>query len=223
MEPFSYSNSNHNAPAPGPAARAPVPAPAAAPAAGAPDPADPAAGEQPKDLTLSFPNSQPEPQDEGALGDGVPEAVREYRELRRQEAPFYDATKDYQHIGLEAAAEAAGLVGDERDAVLAEQRRVFADLNFSEGEAREVVSLISQYAGGADEETQGRWANESWSALVRQYGAKEANERLALAQRLVQRDHRVKQVLEITKTGSHPKVVAKLVALAWSERAKGRL
>jgi hypothetical protein len=78
-------------------------------------------------------------------------------------------------------------------------------------------------ASPPDAETEGKWANESWSALVRQHGQKEANALLADAQKLVARDPRVKALLEITRLGSPSKIVAKLVALARSEKGRGRL
>lgn len=218
MEPFSYSNSDHVHDAPEAPAPGTLPNAASALGGGVPDPAK-AAQPAPQQKPATE-QQKPGPQ----LGDGVPEAVRELREQRRQETPFHDETKDYQHIGLEESADAAGLAGEERDAVLAEQRRMLADFQFDHREAREVVRMVDTYAvTPPDAETEGRWANEAWTALVRQHGAKEANVMLLDAQKLVARDPRVKAILEATRLGNHPVLVAKLVSLARSERGRGRL
>lgn len=185
----------------------------------APDENKPAA-DQP--ATFSYSESQPNEKSEPKLGDGVPEAVRELREQRKAEFPFYDDTKNYgRDVGLEDSFAAAGITDEQH---VAESKRMLADFSLNSTEAKEVVSMMDHYgANPPDEETQGKWAQESWGALVRQYGAKDANAMLADAQKLVARDPRVKALLEVTRLGNHPKLVAKLVALARTEKGRGRL
>jgi hypothetical protein len=217
---FSFDKSNHAHEERAPAASAGV-APSSSllgqkPAAGAP--AKPDEQKPDADKTAADKTEQQK------QTDGVSEELRAYREQRRQETPFYDPTKDFRDSGLEESANAAGLVGKERDATINEQKRILSDFQFTTGEAKEVVSLVDRYAvAPPDEATAAAWASESWDALVRQHGQREANAMLADAQKLVARDPRVKLILEKTGLGNHPKLVQKLVSLARSEKGRGRL
>lgn len=111
----------------------------------------------------------------------------------------------------------------EREAELAEQRRMLADWQLRDEEARSVVQEIDKYSvSPPDEETAVAWAQESWNALVRQYGV-EAEARLIDAKKLIARDPRVQALLNATKLGNNVRYVKKAVELARSEKAKGRL
>jgi hypothetical protein len=235
MREFSYDQSpelkrdDHVAPAAGPQKGGP-PDQARATAGDVSDQGQQQQGQQAADQKKPLEYAAQEKQqaaekpDQAALGDGVSEELRAYREARRQETPFYDPVKDFTDSGLEESADAAGITGEERDETIAEQKRMLADFNMSTGEAKEVVGLVDRYAAAPpDAETSAKWGTDSWNMLVRQHGEKEAHALLNDALKLAQRDPRTWEILNFTKLRAHPKIIAKLVSEARSERGKGRL
>jgi hypothetical protein len=196
---FSYPNSQHVDSAP--PAEAAAPAPAAPPA----PPSEPA--------PLSFPSMQ-EPGERPAV-----EIPAEIRELRESDRPFYSPQKTYAQAIPDHPDDTPEL-----QAVRVEGREIMSDLGMSDGEARDVVSIMStELANGIPtDETIESWGREATQETFRRYG-KAAEARLEDARLLVRRDPRVRRLLDQTGLGSHPKVVAMMIERARSERSRGRL
>jgi hypothetical protein len=218
---FAYANSDHvdsTPPAEAPAVSAPAvagvfsypksvhassPAPAAPPAR----PSEPApltypSMEQPAELpTLDL------PAEIRALREADPD-----RAMYSPQRTYADVVKDY-----------AGATDTER-AVLAEAREWFADFALDHQEAKSVAETFNaELASGIpSDETVAAWGREATQETFRQYG-RDAEARLADARLLVRRDPRVRQVLERSGMGSHPRVVQLLIEKARSERNRGRL
>lgn len=196
---FTYANSHHVDSTP--PAEAATPAPAAPPA----PPSEP--------TTLSYPAMQ-KPAEKPAA-----DVPAEIRELRQSDRPFYSPQKVYAQAIPDHPDDTPEL-----QAVRVEGREIMSDLGMSDGEARDVVSILStELANGTPSaETRAAWAQQASSDLQRMYG-KDAHARLAEAQALVARDPRVFRILHETGLGDHPKVIALMVDRARSERARGRL
>ncbi len=203
---FSYANSDH-----------------AAPAAAAPDqkPANDQAPAEPKPFAAFEQKAAPK---------GAPEAVvpEKVRELRAAGASFYGPGFDDAKIDglLRIGADTDGnpIPEETQRQAAHEMKLILGDVGMSAPEGREFVALTAKLISEPPSvETEKEWSAEAWRALVRTHGENGATEALEDARRLVQRDPRLAQVLDITRAGSHPRVVATLVEKARSEKAKGRL
>ncbi len=170
-----------------------------------------------------------EPED--AVPIQVPEAVKE---LRKGDSPLFDGRQAYSTAILiddfQTTPEEGGNVAEIPDhvktAAVQEYRAIFHDLGVAPTEAREVVTLARQLGKEPPTaELEADWVRQASQRLVDMNGGsiEEANTALSLAKALVQRDPRLKAVLELTRLGSHPRVIELMVQRARSEKMRGRL
>jgi hypothetical protein len=207
---FSYPNSDTN--------REPA-VESTAPEAAQSQAAAPEAPIAQPERVFSYPNTNPA-LPEGTPAEKLPEAVRELREAD-DARKFFSPQRDYRDSGLEDAFVDGS---DESKAAIAEAREMFADHGLNTHEARDVVQITKQLCESAPTpEQEQAWQTEAWNDLVRSHGQKGAAEALDLARKLVARDPRVAEVLQITRAGSHPRIVKLLVEKARAEAALGRL
>jgi hypothetical protein len=148
----------------------------------------------------------------------VPAEVRTLREAD-PDRQLFSAQKEY----AEVVKDYPGATDTER-AVLAETREWFADFALNSQEAQTVTQVFNTELrdGIPSDETVAAWGREATQETFRRYG-RDAEARLADARLLVRRDPRVRQVLERSGMGSHPRVVQLLIEKARSERNRVRL
>lgn len=132
----------------------------------------------------------------------VPAAVRELREGNPARALFGEAA-------FEDVAPDGALPGLD----MPEVRQVFQDLGMADGDAKALVELANIDDGTSPEE----WRGQALQ-VIKERCFTPAD--LDLARRYVARDPRVRQFLNETGLGNHPKVVARAVELARAARAR---
>lgn len=159
----------------------------------------------------------------------VPEGIAK---LRAGEVNIYDRTSAFSDIGDEdllgegARPGATPFRSPEEKAVAQEMRRQFADLGLSNVDAKEIARLGRELGKNPPtKETEAKWASEICKRLLDNNHQRTpgATADLKLAQQLVQRDPRVRAMLNATRLGSHPAVVEMLVERAQAEKLAGRL
>lgn len=164
------------------------------------------------------------PVPQGMPPEHLPDEIRALRDAD-DDRRMYSPQVTYRDAGLEDALAIPEIEAEEQSASAAEYREIFADHGMAPDEAREVVQLARGLtASPPDEATQESWRAEAWRRLVDENGGeKGAREALELAQRLTARDPRVGHILEATRLGNHPRVIAMMVSKARTEKARGRL
>jgi hypothetical protein len=156
----------------------------------------------------------------------IPDAIKA---LRATDNAMFDPTAAYstaiteEDFGVDAEVVIAPEV---KAAAIMEFRAMFADIGLPAPEAREVVDIAKQIGKDVPTpEQESAWTQDAAKRLLDTNGGDlaAANADLALAKALVQRDPRLKKVLEVTRLGSHPRVVELVVQRARSEKMRGRL
>lgn len=166
-----------------------------------------------------------------AITENLPEPVKK---LREGNSALFDGREAYSTAITiddfapmsDEASEASDIPEHVKAAAVQEYRAIFHDLGVAPDEAREVVGLARQLGREPPTaEAEAEWTREAAQQLVDTNGGsiEEANAALSLAKELVQRDPRLKTILEVTRLGSHPRVVKLLVQRARAERVAGRL
>lgn len=124
------------------------------------------------------------------------------------DAPVLSRYRPAIDDSLGLVSDVAGWTEQERTAHTLSLSHAFNDAKLSAGEASIVASNIAQYSKAApDEETVRGWEIESRRALREQYGTAEGDRRLALAAEFVANRPELRELLNQTGVGSHPKVV----------------
>lgn len=155
-------------------------------------------------------------------GFEIPEAVKQLRA-----GQIHDPALRYGS----AISESDFVDGDEpapvgvKTAVVHELRRMIADVGLSPVEGRELVTLAGQLTREPPSpEEEAAWVAESTATLLKRDGSPEdVQHDVDLARALVQRDPRLAKLLEVTRLGNHPRVIALCIEKARSEAARGRL
>jgi len=147
------------------------------------------------------------------------EAVLKMRDT--PERRMYPAERTFASVPVEAWLNPQ-LSPEERAAAAREMRETYADMSLRADEARDLHAVVDQITEQVTPETVQKWQGEAANEAVQRYGAA-ADEKLALAVKLVRRDPSVVDFLEKTGLGNHPRFVSKFIELAERERAKGRL
>jgi hypothetical protein len=189
---------------------------------------------------FSYPNSDHNDQPPAESTPPAPEGLFEYPEAERQRnlpqgAPWHEVPAEIRALRANDPDRAMfrpmyDAVRDhpEDDATMkafrAEAREQLADMSISNVEAREVVGVFEEALrdGIPSQETVDQWEREAVQETFRRYG-RDAESRLADARALVQRDPRVRQLLNATGLASHPTVVRLLLEKSHSEKMRGRL
>jgi hypothetical protein len=130
------------------------------------------------------------------------QAARAADQARQMYSPqrfFADALPDAAIAGLDHAA----------------AREVLGDLQAAPEDAAQLVALVNN-----DEDDGATWQAQS-AQFIKDNGLTESQ--LNDARRLVARDPRVKEFLDNTGLGNHPKVVARVVELARAAKLRGQL
>lgn len=127
---------------------------------------------------------------------------------------------------LQAGAEAAGYEQAEAASIAAGWSATFTAHGASPDEARALIAAgneLVQLGGAPDEATFASWEQQSWDALGREFGGREAAERaLKVGQEYVQRHPALRDFLLKTGLGSNPACVKTVVAIARRSKAAGR-
>lgn len=125
-----------------------------------------------------------------------------------------------QHLGDDSESEGATLA--QRTAVAHEVARISRDLGMSD--AGEFMDILKQAKSGTAPTAEQAQASMAKAAdlLRSEYGDK-AQQALADARALVQRDPRVAKLLDAAGLGNDPATVLKFAKLAQRQRAQGRL
>lgn len=153
---------------------------------------------------------------------GIPEAVAALREASKgiydPATPYAEAIGIDREDGIEPKPEALAAVN--------ELRLMMADTGIAPVEAKEIATIARTLAATPPTgEQEAEWGREASKVLLdtNNQNIDAANADLALAKQLVQRDPRVKAILEYTRLGSHPRIIELMVERARAERAAGRL
>lgn len=128
-------------------------------------------------------------------------------------------------VALIRAAESAGNLDTEAQAVADEWAGTFAAHGISARDAVELTGIGAgvQRDGIPDEATEERWLREIPERLRFEFGSAEAAERAAeLARAWVGRDARLREYLERTRLGSHPRVVLAIAKAAYQAHTTGK-
>jgi hypothetical protein len=189
--------------APAPAASAPASAPSTATPGEALYGKEPAA--EPKQLYV----------------DATPQAVRELREAAAKDDPSLAMYADPMSAAVQLFEGAEELAPDQRAVAALELTRVAQDNGFDANDLADVTSLVPD-ARAITAETLPQAEATAAKLLNAEFGEKAA-QALLDARRLVERDPRVKAMLEHTNLGNHPQVVLQFAKKAARERAAGRL
>jgi hypothetical protein len=160
----------------------------------------------------------------------TPDAVREWRSQHDDPAAqFFSNTADPT---IEASIAEAFREGPDTDtkvhtahvsAMSLELTAIARDVGFVGAEAIGEFGTAAREMARLDEAGMASMEAEARARLVREHGAEGAEKALEAARALVSRDQRVAQILNQTRTGSHPAVVARLAREAMKQRAAGKL
>lgn len=191
------------------------------PAESAPAPAEQPANEVARVMFPSMVNKA-EP-----TSEDLPEAVRELRANDPERQLYADA--GYFRDELQPIDDSP-----EMKAATDAWRGVARDIGASPDQVRDLrdaffTGLEQAYTNNAldergmpDAATREQWATEAMSELQREFGA-EAESALTDAKKLIARDPRLADFLQVTGLGSNPRWVATLAALARRQRMQGKL
>lgn len=150
----------------------------------------------------------------------LPPEIKSLRDADPARAMFDDRSF-YTGAGLDTALKELGIEGRAAEAEHKTWAGVFADLGLSSQEATDMVTV-----GLMDEPTaevlQG-WPAQAEAALKEQYGDADWQQALADARLLVGRDPRLKDFLNRTQLGNHPRVVKLAAERARTLIASGKL
>lgn len=156
----------------------------------------------------------------------LPESVKT---LRANDSKIYDPTAAYSDITDDDLLGEAPLEShppEMKQVIAQELRGMMNDVGLANVEAREIVTVARGLAKEPPtEETEARWVAEINKKLLDQNDQNQAraDADLELARQLVRRDPRVRDILNSTRLGSHPRVVEVIVQLARAEKLAGRL
>lgn len=189
---------------------------APAPAAPAATPAEPPPGHYIADLT-----------GKAGTGPASPAEIAERGNLAERLAQESDALPHGPEVrvALMRAAEAAGKLDSEAQAVVDEWAGTFRAHGISSADASDLVTIGAgiQRNGIPDEATEEGWLREIPERLRAEFGSAEAAEQAAdLARAWVARDPRLRQYLERTRLGSHPRVVVAIAKAARQAHKAGK-
>ena len=187
----------------------------------------PAAPETPKEpLTQQIADQLFKPKEpQRAPDDAIPQSVRELREADT-ERKMFGAQGTHKEAISEKDIEGDGITDDQKAAVAAEYREMFADAGLSVPEAQEVVTLARALAANPPTpETEAQWIQQAEKRLLEMNNgnAAAAAADAALARKLVQRDPRVAKILDATRLGNSPRMIELMLELARDEKSRGRL
>lgn len=163
-----------------------------------------------------FPSLRPDAPPENPT---VPDHIRELRgedAARRMFSPQHllkDALPDDTFVNPD---------GTPNVAAVAEFREIATDLSLGGTEAKALATLLRKTTDPPTDEQRQDWRAQSMKLLTERYGA-QARGVLDLAQKLVERDARVSEIITKSGLGNHPQVVLPLVEAALREATKGRL
>lgn len=139
----------------------------------------------------------------GGPADGSGGVVRDLAEAVREAFP----ESDKGPIGKQVSALAS----------------VFVDVGMDKQFVEDLAGIVKTHAGVAfDDQVRSEMRGDVVKDLKQQYGKEFAN-KLADAQRLVNRDPRLAGFLVATGLGDNPKVIRKMIELAAAQRAAGKL
>jgi hypothetical protein len=164
-----------------------------------------------------FSEGNPSKEEHGSTVIEVPEEVRALREADSARAMF-SPQKTYAD-----AIKSGPDWPAENQAAAAEWREVAADFELSTDQTRELAELVYGMQELPSEQTRGEWWADAQRELRRAYGEQGAQEALADAQRLIERDPRVACFLRETGLNAHPRVVMLVAEKARSARTRGKL
>lgn len=198
--------------APAPTTTATPPAPEAPAAA----PAEPPPGHYIADLS-----------GKSGTGPASPAEIAERGTLAERLAQESDALPHGPEVrvALLRAAQEAGKDDAEAQAVADEWASNFRAHGLSSADASDLVTIGAgiQRNGIPDEATEERWLNEIPERLRSEFGSPEAAEQAAdLARAWVARDPRLRQYLERTRMGSHPRIVLAVAKAARQAHKAGK-
>ena len=147
--------------------------------------------------------------------------------LREGDSPLFDPRAAYGDcIAVEDLVETGDVTPDVKAAAVSEFKGMAHDMGLSPLELREVVALErTMRAEPPTAEVEQEWQQAACKRALELAGGdpKAALADLTLAAKLAQRDVRLLRILETTRLGNHPQVVALMIERARSERLKGRL
>jgi hypothetical protein len=220
----------YGAPAPAPVAQ-PAPsgesallypqAPAAPAPASAPPAATPAEALYGKDQAPETAHAPAPSAERQLFVDATPQAVRELREAAAKDDPSLAMYADPMSAAVQLFEGAEEMAPDQRAVAALELTRVAQDNGFDANDLADLTSLVPD-ARAITAETLPQAEATAAELLNTEFGSKAA-QALLDARRLVERDPRVKAMLEHTNLGNHPRVVLQFAKKAARERAAGRL
>jgi hypothetical protein len=147
-------------------------------------------------------------------------------ELRESDSKIHDATHAFddviraEDIGDETATP------EQKAAAAREYKAMLADVGVSNVEAKEVVTLVRQFAKTPPTDAENaEYVRTSikWLMDINNQDEKLALADLQLAKALMKRDPRMRALVNSNAAGNHPRVVEIAVQLGRKERAAGRL
>jgi hypothetical protein len=155
----------------------------------------------------------------------TPANIREMREADNERKIFSpqqqlaDAIPD----GVFADVTAEGITDEHKTAAVAEFREIAADVGMGGQEVKSFVGLYREnLATPPSDEQVANWHEASVKRIQEKYGQR-ADAVMGLAQKLVERDPRVGQIIKNGRLGNHPAVVEMVVEAALRESTRGRL
>jgi hypothetical protein len=162
---------------------------------------------------------------EEALRPEVPDNVKALRD-GQVERKVYSPQKTFADAITEDVFNAPEITPEVRAVATAEIREMFADAGLNAQEAKEFVTLAKQLAAEPPSpERELEMQQEAVQRVIDANGGdrEAARADLELARKLVARDPRVGRLLDITRLGNDPRVIATLIQKARAERIAGRL